>query len=52
MGASGCRGHEGHKHRAGRGYLGSLRPGFDTYDRGNLPGHHVLEVWSKSGADG
>ena len=47
MGALGHGGHGKHKNRASGGDLGSCRPGFGTYGRGNLPGHDVFGVLSK-----
>ena len=52
MGALGHRGHEQHKNKAGRGNLWGLRTYFETYDRGNFPGHHVLGCLTKRGVDG
>ena len=52
MGALGCRGHKGHKNKAGRGHLGSKRSGFGHYGRGNFPGHDVLGGYIKSGENG
>ena len=47
MGALGHGGHGKHKNKASGGYLGSCRPGFGTYGRGNFPGHDVFGVLSK-----
>ena len=52
MGALGRRGHGRHKNKAIRGYLGSQRPGFGSYGRGNFPGHHVLVSLRKNGVGG
>ena len=52
MGALGRRGHGGHKNKASRGNLGSHRPGFGCYGRGNFPGHDVLDGCAKNGANG
>ena len=42
MGALGPRGHGEHKNKAIRVHLGSCRPEFGYYGRGNFPGHDVL----------
>ena len=47
MGALVHGGHEEHKNKASGVYLGSCRPGFGTYGRGNFPGHDVFWVLSK-----
>ena len=52
MGALGHRGHEKHKNKAGRGNLWGLRTYFETYGRGNFPGHHVSGCLTKIGGDG
>ena len=47
MGALGRRRHGKHKNKASGGNLGSCRPGFGTYGRGNFPGHDVFWVLPK-----
>ena len=39
----------GHENKTIGGHLGSRRPGFGSYGRGNFPGHHVLASLAKSG---
>jgi len=48
MGALRRRRHGGHKNKASGGHLGSCRPGFGTYGRGNFPGHDVFGVLPKT----
>ena len=52
MGALGRRGQEGHKNKAGRGHLGSRRPVFGPYGRGNFPGHDVFAFYARMVKDG
>ena len=52
MDALGRRGHGEHKNKAIRGHLGSRKPGFGIYGRGNFPGHDVLGGLTKSVKDG
>ena len=47
MGVMGHRGHGEHTNKERRGHLGSHRPGFGPYGRGNFPGHDVLWCLSK-----
>ena len=42
MDALGPRGHGEHKNKASRGHLGPRRTEFESYGRGNFPGHDVL----------
>ena len=52
MGALGSRVHGKHKNKARRGDLGSLRPVFGCYGRGNFPGHHVFRCLPKNDVNG
>ena len=52
MGVLGHGTHAKHKNKASRGNLWGLRTYFETYGRGNFPGHHVLGCLSKSDVDG
>ena len=40
--ALGPKRHGRHKNKARREHLGSRRPEFGSYGRGNFPGHHVF----------
>ena len=52
MGALGHRRHKQHRNKPSRGNLWGHRPEFETYGRGNFPGHHVLGCLAKNGVDG
>ena len=47
MGALGPMMHGQHKNKARRGNLGSQRPVFGHYDRGNFPGHDVVAFYAR-----
>ena len=52
MGVLGHRGHKQRRNKASRSNLWGLRTYFETYGRGNFPGHHVVGCLPKNGVDG